>query len=66
MIFYQDDAKLNVSLITRLKLLQLGWEILIHPLYSSDIAPSDVHLLQFYKILLVEKKFNSLEDCKKY
>ena len=66
MIFYQDDAKLNVSLITRLKLLQLGWEILIHPLYSSDIAPSDVHLLQLYKILLVEKKFSSLEDCKKY
>ena len=64
MIFNQDDAKLNVSLIV--SLLQLDWEILIHPLYSSDIAPSDVHLLQLYKILLVEKKFNSLEDCKKY
>ena len=56
MIVYQENARLNVSLITRLKLLQLGWEILTHPLYSSDIAPSDVHLLQLYKILLVEKK----------
>ena len=56
MIVYQENARLNVSLITRLKLLQLGWEILTHPVYSSDIAPSDVHLLQLYKILLVEKK----------
>ena len=56
MIVYQENARLNVSLITRLKLLQLGWEILTHPLYSSDSAPSYVHLLQLYKILLVEKK----------
>ena len=29
---------LCVSLMTRQKLLQLGWEVLIHPLYSTDIA----------------------------
>ena len=49
-IFHQDNARPHVSLMTRQKLLQLGWEVLIHLLYSPDIAPSDLHLfwsLQF-------------------
>ena len=51
--------------MTRQKLLQLGWEALIHPLYSPDIAPLDFHLFQSYKILLMEeKKISSLENCK--
>ena len=40
-IFHQDNARPCVSLMTRQKLLQLGWEVLIHPLYSPDIAPLD-------------------------
>ena len=43
-IFHQDNARLHVSLMTRQKLLQLGWEVLIHPPYSPDIAPSNFHL----------------------
>jgi histone-lysine N-methyltransferase SETMAR len=30
-IFHQDKSRLHVSLMTRQKLLQLGWEVLIHP-----------------------------------
>ena len=52
-IFYQDTARPYVSLMTRQKLLQLGWEVLIHPLYSPDIAPSIYFNL--YEILLMEK-----------
>ena len=44
-----------ISLMTRQKLLQLGWKILIHLLYSPDIAPSDFHLFQSYNIILMEK-----------
>ena len=51
--------------MTRQKLLQLGWEVLIHPPCSPDIAPSDFHL-GLYKILLMEKDFNSLQDCKRH
>ena len=29
-IFHQDNARLQLSLMTRQKLLQLGWEVLIH------------------------------------
>ena len=40
-IFHQDNAILHVSLMIRQKLLQLGWKVLIHPLYWPDIAPSE-------------------------
>ena len=43
-IFHQDNSKLHVSLMTRKKLLELGWDILIHLPCSPDIAPSDFHL----------------------
>ena len=53
-IFHQDNARPCISLMTRQKLLQLGWEALTHPLYSPDIAPSIYFNL--YEILLMEKK----------
>ena len=52
-IFRQNNARPCVSLMTRQKLLQLGWEVLIHPLYSPDIAP-----LYFHLFILVFTKFS--------
>ena len=52
--------------MTRQKLLQLGWEILTHLLYSPDIAPSDFYLFWSLQNSLNGKKFLSLEDCKRY
>ena len=54
-IFHQDNARPGVSLMTRQKLLQLGWEVLIHPPYSPDVAPWISIYLGLYKILLMEK-----------
>ena len=65
-VFYQDNARPHVSLMTRQKLLQLGWEVLIHPLYSPDIEPSDFHLFWSLQNSLSGKNFNSLEDCKRH
>ena len=65
-IFHQDNARLHVSLMTRQKLLQLGWEVLIHPPYSPDIATSDFHLFQSLQTSLNGKNVNSLEDCKRH
>ena len=43
-IFHRDNTRLPVSLMTRQKLLLLGWEVLIHLLYSPDIVTLDFHL----------------------
>ena len=65
-IFHQDNASPHVSLMTRQKLLQLGWEVLIHPPYSPDFAPSDFHLFRSLQNSLNGKNFNSLEDCERH
>ena len=52
--------------MTRQKLLQLDWEVLIHQPYSLDISPSDIHLFQPLQNSLNGKNFNSLEDFKRY
>ena len=54
-IFHQDNARPHVSWMTREKLLQLGWEVLIHLLYSPDIALLDFHLFQSSQNSLMEK-----------
>ena len=64
-IFHQETARPHVSLTTRQKLLQLGWEVLIHSLYSPVTAPSDVHLFQYLQNSLIGKTINSLEHCKR-
>ena len=65
-IFHQDNARLHVSLMTRQKLVQLGWEVLIHPPYSPDIAPLDFYLFRSLQNSLNGKNFNSLEDCERH
>ena len=65
-LFYQDNTRLHVSLMTRQKLLQLDWEVLIHPPYSPDMAPLDFHLFWSLQNSLNGKNFNSLEDCKSH
>ena len=66
-IFHQDNVRPHVSLMTRQKLLQPDLEDLSHLLCLPDIASSDFHVFYFfYKILLLEENFNSLEDCKRH
>ena len=42
-ILHQNNSR-PLFLMIRQKLLQLGWEVLIHPPQSPDIATSDFHL----------------------
>ena len=48
------------------KLLQLDWEVLIHPPYLPDIAPLDFYLFRSLQNSLNGKNFNSLGDCKRH
>ena len=41
-VFHHDNVRPHTSLLTRQKLRELGWEVLMHPPYSPDIAPSFV------------------------
>ena len=66
MIFHQDNTRPHVSLVTRQKLLQFCWEVLLHLSYSPDIAPSDFHLFRSSQNSLNGKNFNSLEDYKRH
>ena len=45
-IVYRDNARPDIYLVTRKHLLELGWEVMPHPPYSSDLAPSDYHLFR--------------------
>ena len=48
-VFYHDNARPHTSLVTRQELLQLGCDVLPHPPYSPDLAPSDYHLFRSLK-----------------
>ena len=66
-IMNQDNAIPHFFFLrTRQKLLQLGWQVLIHLLYSPNIAPSDFHLFQFLQNSLNGRNVNSPEDCKRH
>ena len=57
-IFDQDNARPHTSLVTRKKLLELGWEVIPHPPYSLDLAPSYYHLFRSLQNHVNGKTFN--------
>ena len=59
-----DNAKSHTSKITRQKLEEFGWEILPHPPYSPDLAPSDYHLFRSLRNHLVKKQFDDQAQLK--
>lgn len=65
-VFHQDNARPHTSLMTRQKLRELGWEVLSHPPYSPDIAPSNYHLFLSMVNALGGVKLNSKEACEKW
>ncbi|GFW24589.1 mariner Mos1 transposase [Trichonephila clavipes] len=62
-VFHQDNARLHTSVVTRQKLWELGWEVLMHPPYSPDLSPRDYHLFLALQNFLGDKKSGSREDC---
>ncbi|KFM79731.1 Mariner Mos1 transposase, partial [Stegodyphus mimosarum] len=56
-IFRQDNAPAHTAQKTIAKITELKYELLQHPAYSPDLAPSDFWLLPHLKQYLSEKDF---------
>lgn len=61
-IFHQDNAPAHKSVRTMAKFQELHYELLEHPPYSPDLAPSDFYLFPNLKRFLRGKRFSSNEE----
>ena len=63
-ILQQDTARPHSTKIIQQKVRELGWEVLAHPIYSPDIAPSNYYLFRSLQYFLVGKKFADYDHVK--
>ena len=63
-LFLHDNARPHVAKVTREKIKDLSWEVLPHPPYSPDLAPSDFHLFRSLQNHLADINFVDEESLK--
>ncbi|GBN11170.1 hypothetical protein AVEN_170931-1 [Araneus ventricosus] len=63
--FHYDNAQPHTARLTQRKTEEFRWQILKHPLYSPDLAPSDYHLFGLLKFRQVMKHFAAGADVKR-
>ncbi|CAK1602432.1 unnamed protein product [Parnassius mnemosyne] len=56
-IFHQNNARVHTCVKAMSKIKELKYDLLPHPPYSPDLAPSDFHLFLKLKIFLDGQKF---------
>ena len=61
-LFHQDNAPCHKSMKAMVKIHDLGFELLLHPPYSPDLAPSDFFLFSDLKRMFAGKKFRADEE----
>ncbi|GBP29955.1 Mariner Mos1 transposase [Eumeta japonica] len=65
-LLLHDNARPHVAIPVKNYLKTLDWEVLTHPPYSSNTAPSDYHLFWSMAHALSEQRFTSYEDTKNW
>ena len=66
LILQHDNARPHVGQPVRTYLEGVKWEVLPHPPYSPDIAPSDYHLFRSMQSALTGERFTSYDSIKKW
>ena len=61
-LFHQDKAPCHKSMKMMVKMNELSFELLLHPPYSLDLAPSNYWILADLKEMLQGKRFSSKEE----
>jgi histone-lysine N-methyltransferase SETMAR len=62
-IFHQDNAPAHKGVLATVKLRDLHYELLEHPPYSSDLAPSECCLFPKLKLFLAGQRFSSNQEA---
>jgi len=62
-IFHQDNAPAHKSVLAMEKLRDLHYELLEHPPYSPDLAPSDFCLFPKLKLFHAGQRFSSNQEA---
>lgn len=57
-----DNARPHTARLTQDLLVSFGWDIVTHPPYSPDLAPSDYHLFNKLKEFLGGQRFSNDEE----
>ncbi|EGI68253.1 Mariner Mos1 transposase [Acromyrmex echinatior] len=65
-ILLHNNAQSHVAAPVKTYMEALNWEVLPHPPYSPDIAPSDYHLFRSMAHGLSEQHFTSYEVIKNW
>jgi len=64
-IILHDNARPHAARLTSEAIAKMGWEVLPHPSYSPDLAPSDYHLFGFVKDQLRGQCYETTEAIQK-
>lgn len=65
-ILLHDNAPAHKAKPVQDTIKALGWELLPHPPYSPDLAPSDYHLFSSMGHALAEQQFDSYEEVENW
>ncbi|CAF3102594.1 unnamed protein product [Rotaria socialis] len=63
-ILLHDNSRPHVAQLTQQKIEQLEWEVLPHPPWSPDLAPSDCHLFLSLRNYLCNKHYEDFDELK--
>jgi len=64
-IILHDNVCPHAARLTLEAIAKIGWEVLSHPSYSPDLAPSDYHLFGFVKDQLRGQRYETTEAIQK-